>query len=271
MQQRMTVAACVLVPVLAWPSAGSAQTWGFPGMSNEAFDAVPPGGPAPRRDLTGLWDAGSGGIGGQGQAAARDAARAPLTPLGEQLMSLNKPGNGSRAVSVAENNDPLSTIGDPSGFPRILNYELRTIQMVHTPNQVLMLYAFNQTWRVIWTDGRKLPDDPDPRWFGYSVGRWEDDTTFVVNTVGLDPRTWIDNNGHPHSEAMTVVERYRRVNQNTLELTVTIDDPLVYTKPWLSRERLPLKRLPAETDILEMIYPASEARHYKESIASRAK
>jgi hypothetical protein len=93
----------------------------------------------------------------------------------------------------------------------------------------------------------------------------------VVDTVGLDPRTWIDNNGHPHSEAMRVVERYHRVNQNTLELTVTIDDPLVYTKPWLSRERLPLKRLPADTDILEMIYTASDARDYKESIAGPAK
>jgi hypothetical protein len=186
-------------------------------------------------------------------------------------MSRNKPGNGPQAASVAENNDPLSTLGDPSGFPRILNYELRTVQMVHTPNQVLMLYAFNQTWRVIWTDGRALPKDPDPRWFGYSVGRWEDDTTFVVDTIGLDPRTWIDNNGNPHSEALHVVERYRRVNLNTLELTVTIDDPLVYTKPWLSRERLPLKRLPAETDVLEMIYSASEAKEYKESISSQAK
>ena len=269
--QQMTVAACVLVAVLTGPSAGLAQTWGFPGTTNEAFNAIPPGGPAPRRDLTGLWDAGNGGIGGQGQAAARDAARAPFTPLGKEMMSRNKPGNGPQAASVAENNDPLSTIGDPSGFPRILNYELRTVQMVHTPNQVLMLYAFNQTWRVIWTDGRALPKDPDPRWFGYSVGRWDDDTTFVVDTIGLDPRTWIDNNGHPHSEALHVVERYRRVNLNTLELTVTIDDPLVYTKPWLSRERLPLKRLPAETDVLEMIYSASEAQEYKESIASQAK
>jgi hypothetical protein len=271
LRQCVTVAACVVAAAITWPSALFGQTWNFPGMSNDAFNTLPAGGPAPRRDLTGLWDAGSAGIGGQGQAEAREAARAPFTALGEQMMSRNKPGNGPRAAPVAENNDPLSTVGDPSGFPRILNYELRTVQMVHTPDQVLMLYAFNQTWRVIWTDGRKLPEDPDPRWFGYSVGRWEDDTTFVVDTVGLDPRSWIDNNGYPHSDALRVVERYHRVNQNTLELTVTIDDPLVYTRPWLSRDRLPLKRLPAGTDVLEMIYTASDARNYKESISSQVK
>jgi hypothetical protein len=266
-------AAIVAAAVLTWPSTGAAQDdkWSFPGLSNEAFDKMPPGGPAPRRDLTGVWDAGAGGIGGQGQAAARDAARAPFTPLGKEMFSRNRPGNGANAASVSENNDPLSTVGDPSGFPRQVNYELRTVQIVHTPNQVLMLYAFNKTWRVIWMDGRQLPKDPDPRWFGYSIGRWEDDTTFIVETNGLDDRTWLDNNGHPHSTALKVTERYHRVNQNTLELTVTVEDPLVYTKPWLTRERLPLKRLPDDTDVLEMIYAASEAQDYKESISSQAK
>jgi hypothetical protein len=218
-----------------------------------------------------VWDAGSGGIGGQGQAAAREAARAPFTPLGEEMMQRNRPGNGPRAASIAENNDPLSTLGDPSGFPRIVNYELRTVQIVHAPNQVLMLYAFNKRWRVIWTDGRPLPQDPDPRWFVYSVGRWEDDTTFVVETVGLDARTWLDNNGHPHTEALRVEERYHRVNHNTLELTVVIDDRLAYTKPWLSRNRLPLKRLPPDTDVMEIIYAASEAQSFGQSISSQAK
>src|SRR5688500_2021658 len=97
MPQRMLAVASLVAAVSIWPSAGFAQTWNFPGMSNEAFAALPPGGPAPRRDLTGVWDAGNGGIGGQGQAAAREAARAPFTPLGEQMMSRNKPGNGPRA------------------------------------------------------------------------------------------------------------------------------------------------------------------------------
>ena len=149
----------------------------------------------------------------------------------------NKPGNGPRTAPVAEINDPLSTIGDPSGFPRLLTFELRPFQVVHTPNQVLMLYMFEKRWRVIWTDGRQLPKEPDPRWYGYSVGRWEDDTTFVVETVGMDDRTWVDNSGYPHSTSLRVTERYQRVSQNTLELTVTIDDPLVYTKPWIAAKQ----------------------------------
>ncbi len=264
-------AVTALTPVIGSAQQGSTQQWSFPGMSNEAFNTLPAGGPPPARDLTGLWDAGNGGIGGQGQAAARDAARAPFTPLGLKMFSRNRPGNGANAASVAENNDPLSTLGDPSGFPRILNYELRTVQIVNTPRQVLMMYAFNKTWRSIWTDGRALPKDPDPRWFGYSIGRWVDDATFVVESNGLDDRTWLDNNGHPHSTALRVEERYHRVNLNTVELSVTVDDPLVYTKPWLTRDRLPLKRLPDNTDVLEMIYSASDAQAYKESISSQAK
>ena len=61
-----------------------------------------------------------------------------------------------------------------------------------------MLYMFEKRYRAIWTDGRALPKNPDPRWYGYSVGRWEDDYTFVVETVGLDDRTWLDNSGDPH-------------------------------------------------------------------------
>jgi hypothetical protein len=270
MRTRVAIAAAVLAGLASW-LPGTAQEWSFPGISNEAFNKMPPGGPAPVRELTGLWDAGAAGIGGQGQAAARDAARAPFTPLGQQMFARNKPGNGANAASVAENNDPLNTLGDPSGFPRIVNYELRTIQIVETPGQVLMLFSFNKTWRSIWTDGRQLPRDPDPRWFGYSIGRWEDDYTFVVETNGLDDRTWLDNNGHPHSTALKVTERYRRVNRNTLELTVIVDDPLVYTKPWLTRDKLPLKRLPDDTDVIEQIYAASEAQAYQDTIASPTK
>src|SRR2546427_12321439 len=83
-------------------------------------------------------------------------------------------------VPMAEVNDPLSTMGDPTGFPRIILYELRPVQILHTPESVLMLYMFEKRWRVIWTDGRQLPKDPDPRWYGYSVCHWQDDYTLVV-------------------------------------------------------------------------------------------
>jgi hypothetical protein len=134
-----------------------------------------------------------------------------------------------------------------------------------------MLYMFEKRWRVIWTDGRQLPREPDPRWYGYSVGRWENDTTFVVESVGMDDRTWVDNSGYPHSTSLRVTERYQRISQNTLELTVTIDDPLVYTKPWLARNKLPLKLMPTGTDLMEMIPSASEAQAYTKSISSQTR
>ena len=262
----VVAAAAILLP----DQVQAQQEWNVPGATNAQLKA-PPSGPAPRRDLTGIWDAGGAGIGGSGQADEREKARAPFTPLGEEMYQRNKPGNGPRTAAVSEINDPLSTIGDPSGFPRLLTFELRPFQVVHTPNQVLMLYMFEKRYRVIWTDGRALPKNPDPRWYGYSVGRWEDDYTFVVETVGLDDRTWLDNSGDPHSTDLHVEERYRRVNQNTLELTVTIDDSQVYTKPWIARNRLPLKLMPPGTDLMEMIPSASEAQAYTKSISSQTK
>jgi hypothetical protein len=88
------------------------------------------------------------------------------------------------------------------------------------------------------TDGRKLPsgevlENLGPRWYGYSAGKWEGDT-FVVDTVGLDERTWLDNLGYPHTDLVKMQERYRRVKQDTLEMDVTITDPQYYTKPWVA-------------------------------------
>jgi hypothetical protein len=103
------------------------------------------------------------------------------------------------------------------------------------------------------------------------VGRWEDDYTLVVETVGTDDRTWLDNAGNPHSNSLRVEERYHRVNQGTLELTVTIDDPLVYTKPWVALNKLAIRLMPNGTDLMEMIPSASEAAAYKNEIASQAK
>ncbi len=224
-----------------------------------------PSAPAPRRDLSGTWDAGAGGIQPTGHVAA------PFTARGEQMARANQPGNGTRIVSVTDDNDPLSTMGDPTGFPRIVLYELRPFQIVQTPNQVLMLYMFEKRWRVIWTDGRTLPTNPDPRWYGYSVGRWVDDYTLVVQTVGTDDRTWLDNAGNPHSNSLRTEERYHRVNQGTMELTVTLDDPLVYAKAWTPLDKLTIRLMPNGSDLMEMIPSASEAAAYRRVIASQAK
>ncbi len=270
MNTRLMVLMMMAASIAVCPSSSSAQTWGFPGLNNPEFNAVTPGPAAPRRDLTGAWDPGQAGIaGGENYFTGRTVSE--MTPLGKEMVAKNRPGHGPYMAKVYDGNDPLTTKGDPSGFPRMVNYEYRPTRIIQTPNAVVMLYSFNQIWRIIWTDGRKLPEDPDPRWFGYSVGRWEDDYTFVVDTVGMTDRTWVDSGGFPHSDALKVQERYHRTGQNVIELTVTIDDPKVYTKPWVSRDRMPLKRLPDNTDFLEQVYAASEVTQLKEEISDKTK
>ena len=223
----------VVAAVVVYPSTAMPQTWAS-GTRQPRVRSNNRRGPPPPRDLTGAWDPGQAGIaGGENYFTGRNMP--PMTPLGKEMVSRNKPGHGPYSAKVYEGNDPLTTRGDPSGFPRMVNYEFRPTRIVQTPNAVLMLYSFNQTWRIIWTDGRPLPEDPDPRWFGYSVGRWEDNDTFVVDTVGMTDRTWVDSGGYPHSEALRVQERYDRVGVNVIELTVTIRAQV--TRNVLSRDK----------------------------------
>jgi hypothetical protein len=242
-----------------------AQTWNSPGLPRNASPSAAKPAPAPQRDLTGTWDSGTGGTAPDGFEAA------PFTPWAQERLKDIKPGNGPRGVTEEFINDPLSIMCDPAGFPRTVLYQLKPVQIVQMPDQVLMLYMFEKRWRTIWTDGRTLPKNPDPRWYGYSVGRWEDDYTFVVQTTGMDDRTWLDNAGNPHSADMRVEERYHRKDRDTLELTVTIDDPMAYTKPWTPRNKLPLKLMPPGTDLMEMICSPTEAAVYKKLVDTQKK
>jgi len=110
------------------------------------------------------------------------------------------------------------------------------MEILQTPRHIVMLFEAGHEWRQIWIDGRKLPSDPEPTWNGYSVGRWEGDT-LVVDTVGFNDQSWVDQYGNPHSDAMHLTERYRRTSRNKLELTMTIDDSKAYTRPWVSLTR----------------------------------
>ena len=221
--------------------------------------------PAPRRDLLGIWapEDTMEGISPRGEKT-----HAPFTAFGENIANnVYKPGDGPRRVPIGLVNDPLDSC-DPAGFPRDLLFELRPFQVVQTPSKLLMAYQYQQVWRVIWKDGRDLPKDPDSRWYGYSVGKWVDDYTFVVQTVATDQRTWLDNAGDPHSGDMRVEETYHRVDHDTVELTVKIDDPKIYTEPWLARDKMRLKLLPDNTEIMEMICAPSEAEEYTKSLAN---
>ena len=243
-------------------NAAPAALWNTPSIAPK--QPQKPSAPAPRRDISGVWDAFAAGIQPTGVKS-----HAPFTEWGEKLANTYKPGDGPRKVELALINDPLDGC-DPAGFPRDLFFELRPFRVVETPDQVLMVYEYQRVWRAIWTDGRELPKDPEPRWYGYSVGHWQDDYTFAVDTVGLDERTWLDNAGDPHSDQMHVQETYHRVDQDTMELTVKVDDPKAYKEPWLGLNKFVLHRQPATFDIREMICAPSEAEAYKKTVAEPA-
>jgi hypothetical protein len=137
--------------------------------------------------------------------------------------------------------------------PRI-NVAPAPFKLVQTPGFVVILYEAFNLWRQVFLDGRELTKDPNPTWLGYSVGRYEGDT-LVVETTGFNGKTWLDQLGTPQTEAARVTERFRRKDFGHLQISVTIDDPKAYTKPWTAVEEAVL--LPA-TELMEFICNENE-------------
>jgi len=108
-------------------------------------------------------------------------------------------------------------------------------EILQVPGRVLIHFERDHLVRQIFMDGREHPKDREVNWLGHSTGRWEAGR-LVVDTVGLNDLTWFDAVGHPHTDALHVVARYRRVDQDTLEDELTFDDPKAYTKPWTVRQ-----------------------------------
>ena len=140
--------------------------------------------------------------------------------------------------SITRDKDPVWKCYPP-GFPRILLVP-QPMEIIQIPGRVLMLNEYDHTLRHVYMDGRGHPKDPDPTWLGHSIGKWDGDT-LVVDTIGLNDKTWLDYLGHPHTEDLHVVERYRRVDPTTLRLEITIDDPKTYTKTWTGQLLFKLK------------------------------
>jgi hypothetical protein len=183
-----------------------------------------PSGPAPARDLWGMWT-------GAGEALLSNRIP-PLTPAGKAKLDANIPDPFS-----ASSNDPWKTC-DPFGMPRSVNNQNGLVGFAPIPGRIIILSGFNRTWREVWMeDSRKPPknigheDGPSPMYNGYSIGHWEGDHTLVVETAGMDEKTWMDRRGYPHSVDAKVTERYTRTDHDHLSMTETVDDPVYYTQP----------------------------------------
>ena len=227
-----------------------------------------PVGPAPKHDLTGVW---------VGPLKVTMGPYAAMTPAGEAAFKVNKPiaRASDRNVHLQPNNDPFA-ICDPLGFPRdLLNHTLSSrggIWFQPANDRMLILFEQQRVWREVWMDGRELPKKvdaaggPESRYYGYSVGHWEGDNTFVIDTTGLDERTWIDEAGLPHTVDAKLEERWTRLDQYNLEATVTVDDPKYFTKPFqLMKTDYYWKK---NQDVEEELCIPSEAIEYRDKLAN---
>jgi hypothetical protein len=244
--------------------------------------------PAPRRSLAGTWGPADGpGAGTQAGGVqlkpnnGRPENQLPYTPGGLELYRSHKALEGVDAVLPAQDNDPRNRC-EPLGVPRQNHYNIRLTQIFQDEYKVVILYHYDNRWRVIWTDGRELPklveggveiagEVRERRFFGYSVGRWVDDYTFEVQTVGTMPeeRVWLDSTGRPISDQVRVTETFQRLDYDTLVWSETIDDPKVYARPW-DTMKLPLRLHDPRTDIMEYYCSPAEQENYNKLFGNAA-
>ena len=155
----------------------------------------------------------------------------PMTAWGVEKFKANKPSFGPNPVE--ESNDPAYACL-PNGVPRAYAAVQAAMQIVELPGRVLVFFGRNL--RQIYTDGRQHPAGLKPLWMGHSVGKWDGDS-FVVDTVDISDINWLDRMGHPHSDKLHLIERFRRVDDKTMLLNITVDDPIAYSKTWEATQR----------------------------------
>ena len=248
----MKVLALVAVVIVlgAELSAGQWLKVPTPGIPRTAdgrpdLNAPTPRGANGRPVLAGLWRP-SGRLIFNIMGGLKAGDTIPYQPWAEALFKTREANNAK--------DDPTSNciVG---GVPRsdFVPYPFKILQQ---PDQVTILYEAVHSFRQIFTDGRSLPKDPNPQWFGYSVGRWDGDV-FVVESAGFNDNVWLDNAGRPAGESLRVTERFIRRDFGHMDIEIVIDDPKTYTRPWTVTEKLTLM---PDTEILE--YMCTENNRY---------
>jgi hypothetical protein len=231
----LTIAAVVLV--ISWN--GAAQLKLAPPASANSDSSVNYFDP---RDLSGVWMQDRprpGSVLERYWIYELALEEPPMTAWGLAQFKAAKSSYGTHAVPIAETNDPLYHACTPPGFPRAYLHAF-PIQIVQTPTEVIVLFEWDSLRHQIFTDGRAHDTALGPLWMGDAIGHWEGNT-LVADTVNFNDKTWLDRIGHPHSDALHVIEHIRRVDHEHLEDDITIDDPKAYTKPWTGKIVFALK------------------------------
>jgi hypothetical protein len=218
----------MVIIAVAWSAPLAAQwlnhsTSGIPRTLDGKPDLAAPAPRAPdgRPDFSGLWTKVSRKY---ARNIAADLKSEDILPWAREQVEqrredLGKDGMQVRCLPLGP---AYATSGDSTGS--------EMMRIVQTPQLIVMLNP-DLTYRQIWMDGRSLEPDPNPSWMGYSVGRWEGDT-LVVESFGFHAGTWLDRDGHPHTEKLRMTERYRRPDFGRLEIEVTLSDPEAYVRAW---------------------------------------
>jgi len=199
--------------------------------------APAPKAPDGKPDLSGIWRVASGKY---LQNIAADLGEPPFQPWAAALYK-------ERVAVLGKGRPSEGCI--PHGIPDGMVVRNFPFKIVQTPGVVVILYEEFNHFRQIFTDGRGFPPETSESWFGYSVGKWEGNT-LVAETVGFNDKSWLDDPGHPHSEALRVTERFQRRDFGHMDIQITFDDPKAYTKPWTVT--IPFD-LYADTELMESI------------------
>ena len=212
-------------------------------------------------DLSGIWAIRPGGTSWDpNDPNGTKPEQLPMTPWGLERLRAAKPPFG--ANQSFDENDPHQRFCDPPGTLRMYSYPWQ-FTIVQTPAQVYMLFEYLHVWRLI-TMNQPHPKDLDSTWLGDSVGRY-DAGTLVIDTIGYNEKTWLDMVGHPHSDQLHTVERLRRVDQDTLELQLTIEDPKAYTRSFTAKKTFKLSSFPMG----ETMCSLSEDQSFQKNIMDR--
>ena len=191
------------------------------------LNAPAPKAPDGKPDLSGIWHSTSDKF--QKDLAA-DGIKVPLQPWAAALFK-------ERQANKGKDNPAARCL--PRGVPAAMLLPGYPWKVVQTPEVIMVLFHEGLHYRQIFTDGRGSPEDPGLTWLGYSIAKWQDDT-LIVDTTGFNDQIWLDDIGHPHSEALHVIERFRRRTVGTMDLEITVDDPKAYTEAWTASARLEL-------------------------------
>lgn len=236
---------------LTYPTAGVPRT--PDGKPNLAAPA--PKTPDGKPDLSGMWKVAN-------PLPCDDVARICTdVPISTQFINIGaglKDGlpyqqwARDRIKQKGPGDDPYTRCLTPGG-PRMMLLPFMK-KIVQTPGLIAILNEYNANFRQIFTDGRPLPEDPQPTWNGYSIGRWEGDT-LVVESIGYRDDQWIDSTGSPLTSAAKVTERFRRPRWGTLEIEITVNDPKGYTAPWTVKVE---EEAVADTEMLDSICMENE-------------